>query len=1007
MFFCALLLPVQGTLLARGSSVSRAQFLVDLAGVLDQRQLYPPGPPTFADVPASSPLYGYVEAAVADGWLPTSGGMLHPNAPATWGWVCQVAMRAVFGEKIAGGPACLARAKAVGLLAGLAPGRSAEAVSLAEEGPLLVAVHRAGASMAPAVLRLTVSTSWARVGQPVQLHVTAFSGTKAPVPAPPVVYSVAGSGARVMGSTFVAAKPGVFTVTAAAANGVTDEAQITVYGPVQSLRVLSLPHLIADGVDTGQVAVVLVDAGGRRVYDATDMLVLQYAVRRGATRALLTARTHAVNGVATFRIQAGIRPNVADVLVVRDASRPVSPLRFPIMAHAQELRSFAIAAPAYVVSTSPLPADITVRGLDQLGQPLLQGHVEFTASLSGPATFADGHAVDDFAYDATPSTTSLSLTILPVLGQGGTIRLTVEGPGGAMAQAEFDAVVPGPPVALQVLPPPVTTISQTALEAGPGLTFGIRVVDEHGYVVPVAKDVVVSLQRSDRRASHIELNGQAASQTLVHLVDGEGSVVLSDRTTAPDAGAYTLLVADPTDELSPPLPSPLRVTPGPATGVEAHLESTYVPSANPLTAVDVQLTDRYGNPVAQPGVDVYVQPAPHNPRAIAVVSPHLRTDRRGQARALVLAPPFAGVTYGVDVNLRSASRSAETILLEFTVEPLVAASVDIDVADANAQATHAAAINRAASGSVMTVASGDALAIVFHVEDERGQLVSSNDVLLVRTVGPGTLTNVEGAQEVAPGRWVVNTVHGNAVVTATAAVAGKVTLLAKDTSVSQAPTGLASLNVVPGPPATFAFTGPGLARGTVTVEAGKPTPVELDVLDGAGNPTTFTQPTAVDLRDANGGQFRLNETGAAVSQVILQPGQSTVDLYFVASEGGTYDLTGDAALQVPSTIAGSLDGQKLFLSPGQAVVITYTVLDQEGQPVPFQPIGVLLSQPTASPAEGLGRIEVPGPLVTNQAGQVAVTYVAGGGSADLGCQTLTAVVMQVKSGTVTLCPKGP
>jgi hypothetical protein len=995
-----------GRLMASSGGPSRGQFLVDLAGVLNIGPAYGTGTAASTEVPASSPVYGYVEAATLEGWLRGVSLPLQPNLPLTWGWACQVAMNALRHPEAGRGGSCLPEARADGLPI---PAASAEGlVGWREESALLVAIQRLVASSQPGALQVLVPR-WAKVGQPVIVSVVARTTTGAPVPTPQVHYSVAGFGARLMGDTFVATQPGVFTLTAATGTGVTGSARIVVYGPPAGLRLVTVPQLVADGQDRGVLAVEIVDRLGHRVYDARDWIELTQVAARGAVRGFRLMRARAVGGLAQFALVAGTRAGVSDVLVARDVSRSVSALAIKVSALAQVLHAFAIRAPTYVVSTSKAPTFVQVQPLDQRGFPIVSGAVRFTASLAGPATFADGGQTVNLQFQANggrgPSIAWDEIGITPETSATATISLTVTAPGASPASVQMAAVVPGPPAAVELSAPARTAVPQTALAPGRGLQYGVTVVDAHGYPVPVDMRLAAQVQRSGGgAATTIAINGQVGGTVSVPVTNGVGSIVLTDVSSTADAGTYTLLVADPKDALAAPAPASFTVTAGPPATFTARLEGAYVSAVDPFTAVDIQVTDRFGNPASAAGIPVLVRAAPGNPRPLAVVPSAVNTDAQGRARVLFLAPPYPGYTYGIEVTVGVGRRSLGTTRLTFSVERSIAASVAVHLIDA---------VQSRSDEPSSTVTAGDAITIDFQVKDSEGRLVPSDDQLAVRIAGAGSLANVQGASEVAPDRWIVETVHGSAVVTAIAAAAGTFTVSATDMSVAAKPSTAASFLVLPGPPAAFAFSGPNGEEGQITTQANDPTPVRLTLLDWAGNVTAFSRPTAIDLRDPGGGEFRLTPSGSDLRELLFQPGQTSADLYFVTGASGVYDVRGDAALQVPTAVAGSRDGETFAVSPGETVVLTYTVTDQEGNPIPFLPLHLELSNSGSDtsgvPSAPLGMVEVSGPLVTDESGQVQVTYVAGAGAPGAGetFETLRAEAQGIASGTVTFLYESP
>jgi len=917
------------------SCVSRAQFIYQFDVAAGITPVYP-ATPDFSDVPSSSPYYGYIEAAYKAGIVNGTGsGMFSPNACLTRDQVVKIEIIALGDQSAALKDATMAtsftddasipswargyivEAVSLGLVKGYPNGSFQPGLELSSSiaGDFIAQYQSSGKS---AAFSVSASSTDAAPGAAVTLSTTGAVGI--------VTYSTT-SGAVISGNTFVGSTPGTYTVTAASTTGQSATVKIGVYGAAAAL-VINLPKtVVANNMSQYTATVDVVDANGNIVGTNTDNIALSGAntsvagVDNGSGGSGASNTVAAVNGVATFTLDAGTVAGATESLTATDTSMATNPFtaNASLTTTAQVATSLSVTAPKYIEANSVNSNKIFVVVNDQTGNPMISGTYGINASLSGPATFSDGTTGPEAgAYVGMPGTfgnaggTGASFSFNSIQSSTGAITFTASGTGLTSGTGTTTAVIAGAPAALTVSSS-ASSFAETAATtkaagdqsvAGNNVTLTVGLLDSHGYPVgnPTG-NVTVSVS-----------SGGAASDNLVFSIDGGttwltttngslslngtgGSIMVADSQVGADAGTYSVTISDPADAVTAAAPVSLTETAGPASVLAVSPATVNVAATSPNVTVTAQLQDAYGNNVATSGVSVSFTGSTSGSYAYTLggvastsgaATYTTTTGSDGSASATLKAGPYTGSNlYTVTVMSSGLTPSNSSVV---SVDSTIATSVSVVTLNANSVQT-----------SSFTAANGN-VTIKATVTDQYGTPVNGDKVTYsYGTSGPITLlgTGSGGVYETS--------------IPISLTTAGSTTITVTDNSVASAPTGSAVVYVSPAQLAGFdlidsAGNDATALGGTETWAANTAVTFTVTPVDSFGNKTVTGTVYAVGLptTDATGG-FRTNMSAGNVSQITVPAGSAGVSVYYidsVANSTGTNLPTDWVSYSTLSTTSG-------------------------------------------------------------------------------------------------------
>ena len=932
-----------GAFAANAGYITREQFVYDLDRAIGLQPITP-ATPDFTDVPQSSPYYGYIEAAYQKGYIQGLGnGLFGPTDLLTRAQMAKIEVtalgdtsqaqalqnqRTTFADDAAipsWARGYVNEAVQLGLVHGypnntFAPGADLTASDEAAFIRQFVTVLNGTSSAAPSTIDVTASASDVAVGQMVQLSSVVKSASGAVLSSAPVTYTSTDANALLSGSQFIASAPGNYTVQATS-GGVSGVVTIKVYGLPAAIKLVPSGPVVADGQSTVTMQAEVVDQNGNVVANAQGNIALYYIVPGGATSivspdgtdvkpANLTAAIQngavaAINqGIASFTLQSGLVPGLTDTMYATMytgadvAESSPTPAQTTISSVAEQATSLSLQAPTFLPANTATTETATVQVLDQAGAPMLFGGVPLSVSLQGPATFGNGSTGQQgYLYNGSGDPSAPYAVQVPIesqQGKTGQITLTVNASGLTSKTATITAVISGPPAAIDVTPPSVTSFPESS--ATTGLTFGVSVVDAHGYPVSSNQTLAIQVDRNGAVATNIKIDGYTQSNTGVldnsALTDGHFTV--TDTGGGADAGTYTISVTDPSSILQAAAPVSFTETPGPVSQV-ALVAPSYIPLSAPTFTIKGTLEDRYGNVVPQSGTVLDFANVTGNPAPGVTLSAPSATTQDGVASVQATVPVYVGQTYTVDVS----GPGVATAPASFTVENTVAGSLTVAFRDTyqggDSSGTYAT------QHSTTTAEASDTVAIVVSAIDQYGNPVQNeaNTTVDISFSDSGLVPEFSSGgslAQIGTNEWSTTlTSAGNVSITAIAEKAGTVGVTATDTSVAGGSSGSGNFTVLAGRLWGYQMldaSGNNVTTNNETVQAN--TPVELFVtpVDEYGNPAQTTAATTVNLSDNSaGGTFSFSAGGTAITSFQLLPGQSQQTVYYENPHAGTYHLT--------------------------------------------------------------------------------------------------------------------
>ena len=928
-----------GTMGAVGASaqttatvLTRAQFVYDFAVANNLAPVYP-STPTFKDVPASSPYYGYIEAAYEAGWIIGVGnGDFAPTSPLTRAQVVKIEVIAL-GD----GPAALtymntattftddstipswARGYVVegvklGLIKGYPNGTFApnQALTTADE-PYFLAQYKAAESSA--VFTISGSPSDAAVGQAVTLSATGTTQT--------VTYSVSSSNAAINGNTFIASVAGNYTVTGATSGGATATTVVHVYGAAAALKINAPATIVANSASANTVTVDVVDANGNIVANNSDSITLTSSNTGVGTVA--TSPESAVDGVATFTLNSGTVVGASTTLTATDTTASLTQTA-TVSSVAQVATSITVtAASPYVENNNGTGTDsFTAYVNDQTGNPMLTGIFQLTFTASGAGTFS-GNSTVVTSYDgATQNSSGASETIDVAKAVAGAISVTVSTntAGVASGSASATAVTVGAPAALQITQSATTATADQANVAPSASNYidsiTISAVDAHGYPTSLTSTEAVTLTEmlgSSGGALRVgtaytslatpNSTTGAVSETLP--TSGTLTVYVWGNATADSntAGTYTFQASDAGSlGLTSSSTQSFALTPGAAAAlmISAPSAAVNVGLSSPSVSVTAQVTDAEGNNVTTAGLPITFSinsvSGPTSEASLSATT--LNTNSSGTAVTTLTFEPYPGNAYTVTATATSAADGFASN----------ATSNDLTLSSTVPQTLSATLLG---ASNNTTVTAGSSVTLTIYGYDQYNAQVGSDSLTLTPSAGLDISTATGGnySYSSATNTATVSLVNGKATVSGIKANgAGTQTIQIVDNNSKSTVQTSASVSVTAGNASAYLVlnaSGDNLANNAAdsytAFVSGTPVAVVVQPSDAEGNLSPFGATETVYLT-SSAGSFTFSASTSAGSVLpydstnnsfvlTFQPGEASQTVYYTntvsGNTAGTYD----------------------------------------------------------------------------------------------------------------------
>jgi len=791
-------------------------------------------------------------------------------------------------------------------------------------------------SIAPALAKLTIAgNNNLSLGgsDTLSLAGTDSAGNATTVDASKVTWSVSNGGVISASGVFAATAAGTYAVTATYM-GMTATANVVVAGTAVTYKVTSsAAGLLADGASYNTITVTAVDANG----NADTTYNGKAIVADSSSPSLIAAATSAsdqpsdfsvvgstnyiqfTNGVATLAVGPTSAVNVSDTITVTDSATtsPLTSVTYSFTSAQSVLSklalavasgsSSAISANGQYSTTLTLSAENTA-GNTFSGQP----GTYVTLSLTGPGSFTSGvtPVTNETVY--VPTSGTLPVTVYSMAGMPGTISVSATATGLTGATASIPTYINTAAGSISV-----TSTTGTDSMNNPYTLYTVQLLDSNGHPITTssANDAFTVTDNSSTTSGALKYgsvsstgvwSGVATSYTG-NLVNGIATFAVE--TTTVGTGAVALTFNDTTNSFTQT--ANYSYVAGAATQV-AVSPSTAVYNVKPGQTVSfsAQLEDANSNTVAQ----------------------------AGQAVTFSFATPLSGVqfptgqtTYTVNTNASGVATVSFTIPSNSTGGSLQVHAVDgsltagnsatvtvLPATDTSKYATQLVITDGTNPLSSLSATSGSSIAgpVQVTAENAVGSAVASGDIFSISSSNTTVVS-------VVPATGDVSSVSGtfNIAGDLTVGTAGSSVITVKDISNPDMPSATFTVNVSPGAAAGAVVEYNGAiinSSNTVTLAAGQAVALQVVNADASGNPVPVVGNTAVTVNlTATGvtGDFRLSPTGAPVTSVTLQPGQTSVPVYFVAAAAETLNastqLTGT---EVAGTLA-SMSGLTYVASP--------------------------------------------------------------------------------------------
>ena len=780
-------------------------------------------------------------------------------------------------------------------------------------------------------------------------------------------WSVDNSGAVIdQTGNFVASAPGTYTVTAKY-NGLTATAAVVVYGQAAAYKVTSnASNLLADGTSYNTITVTAVDSNGNAVLDYSGVA----AVTDSATPSLIGAATTAgdqptdfnsatnqimfTNGVATFAVGPTSAVGVSDTITAADTntSAPLTSTTYTFTSAASTLSQLAVAvtsgSPAAISANGQYSTNLTLSAENAAGNTMSgQPGTYVVLTLTGPGSFVSGTTAvtTETVYVGTNGTAPVTVYSMP--GMAGSINISATATGLTGANLTVPSYINTAPGSLSV-----TSTAGTDVNGNAYTLYTVQLLDTNGHPITTtaANDAFTV---TDNSAS---VSGVLQYGTYNSTINAFTPVTLSPATYSGTLtnGIATFAVETNTVGTSPTATLTVTDTPNSFTTTSSYSYAAgaayqmavtpsvqYTVTPGQMVTFSAQLQDANGNPVAKAGEPItFGFQTGNNTLGLQFPTGQITyvvdTNANGVASVSFTVPSGSaagslGVTV-TDTNFTAAKQTANSSVVSIlgAIDTSnYATQIALKDASSNTVSTYSTTANASLTGVIINAIAENAIGTAIALPDEFEITSSNTNVVSVNT-----------ADVAASATGLYNIAND-----LTVGQAGSAAITVKDLSNQSAPTASFTVVVNPGTSAGAVVEYNGAAFGssnTLALTSGQAVQLQVVNADAAGDPLPITGSTAVTVNlGTNGvtGDFRLSPTGAPVTSVTLQPGQSSVPVYFVSSTAETLN-TGSQLMAVEQSgvsangsvttngvaaVAAVVGAGNLVVSGADTTAGTYTV----------------------------------------------------------------------------------
>ncbi|MDA8206802.1 MAG: hypothetical protein M0Z36_12115 [Thermaerobacter sp.] len=734
------------------------------------------------------------------------------------------------------------------------------------------------------------------------------------------------------GAVFDATAAGTYTVTASL-DGQTATAKIVVYGLPASVKLTPASSTIsADGSSQETVTATVVDSNGNTVADYNGQITVTDSTDHLLGNAGLTTQEPVTisNGVGTFTIQAGTTIGAVQTLTPSALTNAPSGVNISYSNTSvtqtqpqatQVALAFPNGAPTYLGSNfGNIPTTILYSLADTGGYstPSMTGEY-VTYTISGPGSFDPNSVVTKetlWTY-GTPQ----SLQVYGEQGQSGTITVTASGTG-VQGQLQIPLYVNTAPASLSI-----TSKNETGANGNPYTLYTAELLDTNGHPIFGNTDGITVTDNAAAPGQieygTISSSGSFVSGTAPTVLDN-GQVQFAVRTVHAGTSPVTITVADPTENFT--ATAAYNYTPNGASTVQLTPSSSisnYTVKPGQSATYTAQITDSQGNPVAEAGQTVtfsFVGNAAGAtfPNGLATGTYTATTNSQGVASVNVTVPAGASTgtmfTVGAEYGSGGVVPGGQTTVVG-------ASSYGTQIAIAGTPNT-AVGAGQTVTGVTATLENADG---------NSAYSALTNSTLLVTTSNPNVVA-VNGASNAPTEEHLTASQAAAGIPNLVAGQAGTATITVQDLSDPSMPKASFTVSVTPGQATATPYVeyqGKQVtANNPLSVTANTPVALSIVNVDQGGNPIPVTGTTAlpVSLSAPSGGHFRLTPNGASVNDVEIQPGTSSVTVYYVQGTTGAV-----SNLQAADDVPGlSAFNSPYSFTPGSSGTVTLDMGDSFG-----------------------------------------------------------------------------